>query len=247
MLPAVILAIVLLVAWSMNREGTVPAETFEDIPSETQALNHTPVTDSVEVPTESLEVSAEETKSILLEDGLAVLDIGKYTGIYMEDGTNEPVTGMLMMVVKNVSDRDIQYAEITMPTSAGEARFTLSTLPVGECVLLLEQSRMLWTAEENYENITSHNVAYFTEELSLCEDSVKITALDGVMNVANISDEDIAGDIIVYYKNASEDLYYGGITYRVRIEGGLQADEIRQVTANHLMKSGSRIMFVAVV
>ena len=49
---------------------------------------------------------------------------------------------------------------------------------------------------------------------------------------------------MVYYKNSAEDVFYGGITYRARIEGGLQKGEIRQIMAGHCSKNGSTIMFV---
>ena len=67
-----------------------------------------------------------------------------------------------------------------------------------------------------------------------------------MLNVTNISDEDITGDVVVYYKNASADMLYGGITYRVTISGGIKAGEIRQVVAGHFSDSGSRIMFATV-
>ena len=62
--------------------------------------------------------------------------------------------------------------------------------------------------------------------------------------MTNISGQDIIGDVVIYYKNAAEDLYYGGITYRVRIEGGMKADEIKQIMASHFSDTGSKIMFV---
>ena len=48
-----------------------------------------------------------------------------------------------------------------------------------------------------------------------------------MLNVPNISDEDIPGDVVVYYKHASADMLYGGITYRVTISGGIKAGESR--------------------
>jgi hypothetical protein len=51
---------------------------------------------------------------------------------------------------------------------------------------------------------------------------------------------------VIYYKNSASDLYYGGITYRIRIEGGLAAGEIRQAMGNHLSESGSAVMFVTI-
>ena len=110
-------------------------------------------------------------------------------------------------------------------------------------MLLLEQNRMNYVDGE-YNTAVAKNVVLFSEPLSLCEDKLKIQALEGVINVSNISGHNINGDIIIYYKNSVEDIFYGGITYRVRIEGGLKKNEIRQLVANHFSESGSKIMFV---
>ena len=180
------------------------------------------------------------------ENGLEITDLGKYTGVFMEDGSDEVVSGVLMMVVRNNGENAIQYAEITVPTSRGDAFFTLSTLPAGESCVLLEQNRMAWSTEEAYDTATAANVAFFTEALSLHEDLLQVQVLDGAINVTNVSEADISGDVVIYYKNAAEDLYYGGITYRVRLEGGMKAGEIKQIMASHFSDTGSKIMFVTV-
>ena len=105
---------------------------------------------------------------------------------------------------------------------------------------------MLWNAAEAYDQVTSENVAFFSEEPTLQEEKLKFQIMDGAINVTNISGEDIGGNIVVYYKNAAQNLYYGGITYRITIEGGLKADEIRQVMTNHASDTGSEIMFVTI-
>ncbi len=187
-----------------------------------------------------------EQTSLNLGYGLSVTDVGKYTGVYMEDGTDEIVSGILMIVVTNSGQEAIQYAKITMPVSGGEAVFTLSTLPAGQSVVLLEQNRLKWSASEAYNNVLMENLAVFSEPLSLCEDRLKLQILNGAINVTNISGKDITGDISIYYKNSAVDLYYGGITYRVTITGGMKAGEIKQIMASRFSDSGSKIMFVTV-
>lgn len=189
-----------------------------------------------------------EENSVNLGYGIYATDIGSYTGLYMEDGTDEILSGILMLVVKNDGAQDIQYAKITMPVGEETASFTLTTLPVGESVVLLESSRMLHQEDVDYSAILPkiENIAYFQEPVSTQEDKLKIGIVDGAINVTNISGADITGNIVVYYKNAAADLYYGGITYRVTVEGGLKADEIRQVMTNHASDTGSKIMFVTI-
>ena len=252
----ILLILMLLLVWGLNNTEQTPSDesvSATDMlePSATESAIQQTESESAQQPTvpESTvqpTTPPEDQMGKNLGKGLVLLDVNKYTGIYMEDGTDEIVSDVLMLIVSNEGEQDIQYAELTVPTSKGEAVFSLTTLPVGEKVVLLEQNRMLWSADEDYLDVNVKNLAVFSEPLSLCESQLKFQNLDGVINITNISGKDINGDITVYYKNAATDLLYGGITYRIRLEGGLKADEIRQIMASHFSKSGSRIMFATV-
>ena len=237
----VLLAACLLVWWAF---GTSEKPGDDDQTTNPSAVDTTPTT----TRDPSVPPVVEELQDIeaYLDKGLKIINVGAYTGIYMEDGSDEVVSGVLMLVVTNVGDTAIQYAEITLPTEGGDAMFKLSTLPVGESCVILEQTRMAHTGNEDISKATAANVAIFREPLSRCEEQLKFQALDGILNVINISGEDITGDIVVYYKNAAADLYYGGITYRVRLTGGMKQGEIKQLVADHFSDSGSKIMFVTI-
>ncbi|MBR6610290.1 MAG: hypothetical protein IKK99_08760 [Oscillospiraceae bacterium] len=200
------------------------------------------------LPDNSQQASADQLEEhyINLNNGLVITDIGSYTGIYMEDGSDEVVSGVLMMVVKNTGDKTVQYAKITLETGETDGLFELTTLPPSQSVVLLEQTRMSYDKNTAYTTATTENLALFSAEPSLMTDKLELQVLDGVINVTNISDNDIDGEIVVYYKNSATELYYGGITYRSRITGGLKAGEIRQVVGAHLSKSGTAIMFVTI-
>lgn len=236
----IILAAAVLLGWGLYKtEGTAPAQTEPTAPTETTP----PTTESM---VDEILLETDVFSPIDLGRGLQITDIGKYTGIFMEDGTDELVAGVLMLVVKNNSQQAIQYAEISLPTENGDAKFTLSTLPVGESIVLLEQNRMEYTGKEDVTQAAASNVAEFSEPMSLQEDKLQLQVLDGALNVVNISGQNIEGDVVIYYKNAASDLYYGGITYRVRLEGGMKADEIKQIMASHFSDTGSKIMFVTI-
>lgn len=241
-LEVVILLAALLIWWALEYDGDAPAPT---VPTESVAPETTATVPQVTVPEPTIEEMV-EVEGTSIGNGLAIINIGSYTGAYVEDGTNEIVSGVLMLVVENIGEEAIQYAEITLPTDNGDAKFTLSTLPAGESIVLLEQTRMEYTGEEDASQAASDNVAVFSEPMSLHEEQLKLQILDGAINVTNISGEDIDGDIVIYYKNAASDIYYGGITYRVRIEGGMKTDEIKQIMASHFSDTGSKIMFVTV-
>ena len=192
------------------------------------------------------EISVQATEEPLfeLDHGLTVTGMGPYTGAYVEDGSNDVVSGLLMLSVTNTGDEFIQYAEITLHTENGDAAFSLTTLLPGETVILLELSRLEYDEAWKEATASAANVALFSEEPGLCEELVEISALDGALNVTNVSGKTITGEIVIYYKNYQAGLYYGGITYRVRISDGMEPGEIRQIMSDHFSATDSRIMFV---
>ena len=193
-----------------------------------------------------VEISEVEDTEINLSNGLTVTGIGSYTGIFMEDGSDEVVSRVLMITVENTGERTIQYAQIQLTDSTNAANFSLTTLPPGESAVLLEQSRMAYADGKALATATVYNLVYFPEEPTLCDELIEIQGLNGVLNITNVSGADITGDVVIYYKNASSDMLYGGITYRVTITGGIKAGQIRQITASHFSQSGSRVMWVTV-
>ena len=194
--------------------------------------------------TPNVQIGDVEDVSISLGKGLEIINIGSYTGLFMEQGADEIVSRVLMLVVKNTGDQTVQYGEIQLTDGTITAGFQVTTLPPGESTVLLELNKMSYEDGKALTQASAQNVAMFATEPSLCEDRIKIQALEGVLNVTNISGQDIAGNIVIYYKNSSTDMPYGGITYRVTISGGLKAGEIRQITADHFSAKGSRVMFI---
>ena len=195
-----------------------------------------PVTEEpTEAPTE-----LPKPEGIDLGNGMVITNVGAYSGAYVEDGTDEQVTDVMMIEVYNYGVEAIQYAEISL----GDAEFVLTTLPVGQSVRVLEKNRMAVPESAEFDVLETRNVAFFQNPMSLCTDKLQIQMLDGAMNIRNVSGEDIQGDIFVYYKNVSDGVLMGGITYRAHLTDGLKADEVRQVLANHYTIDGSRVMFV---
>ena len=138
----------------------------------------------------------------------------------------------------------IQTMNITMTAGETEAQFSLSTLFPGETVVVLEQNRMAYSTAPEFEQVQTSSVALFDAHPGMCEDQLELQCLDGILNITNISGQDITEDILVYYKNFVGDMFYGGITYRLRVEGGLKAGEIKQGTAAHFNPDNSTIVFV---
>ena len=185
----------------------------------------------------------------VLKEVLRIEEIGSYTGLFVEDGSDTAVSGLLMLIVTNISEEPIQYAEITLDLQGETAKFALSVLPAGESAVLIEQNRMAYDPAADYyaADMACTSLAGFDREISMQEDRLQIQVLDGAINVTNISGADITGTILLCYKNVSNGVFHGGIAYRVRLEGGLKAGEIRQVMGAHFHQDGSRLLFVDIV
>lgn len=232
---AVLAVVAVIVAWAFLGD-------YNDDPTDTATGNFVPVTTDPPVKIEDLKDSESEEYK-----GLQVEKIGSYSGLFVEDGSDDVLSRILMVIVKNTGNRTVQYAEVELTDGENTAYFTLSTLPPGESVVLLEKNRMSYADGKDLTKVTIKNVAVFAQEPTLCEDKLKIQALNGVLNVTNISGEDIEGNVVIYYKNAASDLLYGGITYRVTISGGIKAGETKQIVASHYTEKGSRVMWVTVI
>lgn len=182
------------------------------------------------------------SQTAFLGDNLYITEIAKYTGAYMEDGSNEYVTDVMMVVLKNEGTSDLQLARINLVYADFTASFEVTNLPAGESAILLEKNRHTYV-EEFYLQAKPENVIFFQEPMGLQESKVKVTGGKREITVENISDETL-GQIYVYYKNSAEDLFYGGITYRSPVAAGLKPGESATIIANHYYETATTIIFV---
>ena len=209
-------------------------------PAQPSASNTTvPTTSGATAPSTSEEVCLFE-----LDNGVKIIGMMPYTGAFMEDRTDEVVTDVLGIQVKNTGETYIQTMDITLTAGEIQAQFSLSTLFPGETVVALEKNRMAYSSAPEFEQATAGSAVLFDGHPGMCEDKLKIQCLNGVINVTNISDKDITGDILIYYKNYVSGMYYGGITYRILIAGGLKAGQIHQGMAAHFNPDNSAVVFV---
>lgn len=178
---------------------------------------------------------------------LQITEIGAYSGPYMEDGTDEDVSDVMMITVKNNGKQAVQYGEITMTSEDGEtALFKFSTLEADQEMTVLESTRKPYRNKDEYNVATAANVAYFRKNLSTYAGQLQIQPLGGGLNVINISQHDIDGEIIIYFKNLKDDRLMGGITYRGRITDGLKAGEVKQLMSQHFTEENTKVMFITI-
>lgn len=234
---AILLAAALLCLYFLR-----PVEQEAAAPSATTSPT-APSAPSEEVAVQPETAQTEPREEVLEHRGLQIVEIRSYTGAYMEDGSDEVLSELLSVVVDNKTGQALQYADLTLSFSGEEeAHFSVSNVPKDGRVVLLEANRMQYT-DEVPSSCQVQNMALLPE-FELHEDTFRISAMDGVLNVKNISERDISGTISVFYKNKIQDVYYGGITYRAKIENGLKAGEIRQIPTKHFDPDNCEILMV---
>lgn len=180
------------------------------------------------------------------DNGLQVLCAGSYSGAFLEDGTDEQVTDILAIIVRNNGSSLVEYGKIELPLSDKRtATFIFSGLPVGASILIQESSRMqLGEARDKSAFVLSECALPGTIVLDFGND-FEIYTDDGVLNIRNISGSDITSDVSVFYKNFEYGLFMGGITYRARFTGGVKADDIVQALQNHFWVDTSAILYMS--
>ncbi len=197
----------------------------------------------VNTPFENAEVNAVDKVEADLGEGLKVVTVGNYTGVFFEDGTDEIVTDILMIELYNSSDKDLQLARIKLKYPDFSAEFEATNIPSGMSAVLLSKSRSPYTSEK-YQSISADNVVFFDSSMNKMEELLKVDGGDGYVEVQNISDETIDGTTYVYYKNVADDKLYGGITYRAKISEAIPAGESVKILTGHFTEKNTMVVQV---
>ena len=186
------------------------------------------------------------SEKMLLGEGIELQALSSYQGPYVEDGTDDIVSDVLAITVRNDGDKTVQYAHIILTQGETAYEFDVTTLPVGASAQLLELSRQPMPDSTDGMTAQVTACAVFDTEPTMCEDVFQIETQDTAITITNNSGSDITGQIYVYYKIAYGDLYMGGITYRVGT-AGLKAGESTTCYAGHFSTDYSKLMFVTYV
>lgn len=200
------------------------------------ALNSSGGTESAETP----------SSAIMLSDSkLKVEAVGRYSGDFIEDGSDEPIDNVAALLITNNSEQMLQIAEITFQVNDDEtAFFKITDIPSGTSALVLEANKREFRAEDSY--IYGETVTGYMEQPTLEEDKFELVTEKGKITLKNKTDKSYE-KIYVYYKSIQlGGAYLGGITYRTPIENVLAGDEVEAI-ARHFDPDTSKIMAVQIL
>lgn len=177
------------------------------------------------------------------DSGLVVRQISSYSGSFLEDGSDQEVSDVTVMILKNEGNKPVEYVSITMSRSDGmELEFEASGIPAGATVVVQEKNKAAYQ-QASYTSCTAS--AAQVENLELSEDFVKVEETgDGSLQVTNLTDQEIPC-VRIFYKfyMEDEDAYVGGITYVAKLTG-LAAGGSQIVTPSHYQAGYSRVVMV---
>lgn len=173
---------------------------------------------------------------------LVITQVSSYDGVFLEDGQDQQVSNACAIVVVNESDRDLEYAEITLQREDIPLEFRISGLTAGSSTLVLEYSAREYT-DSSYADVSASTSMVDAFELST--QLVEVTEQeDGSLTVTNCSSEDIPC-VRVFYKFYMKDMdvYVGGITYTAKLVD-LAAGASQTIQPSHYLAGMSKIVMV---
>lgn len=166
--------------------------------------------DTTELSTVETEPTQAATEPV---DNLVCLDISRFTGGYVEDGSYEQVKDVAAILVSNETNRFLELATVTYMVGERTATFRITGLPAGGKVWVLEQNRMTLSDGDELvfldcESSYNSNAIVATGDLSVSREGNNLT-------VTNVSGKTLK-NVCVYYKNKlASDVFMGGITFMV--------------------------------
>lgn len=186
-------------------------------------------------------LNAEKFTPVTIAEGLQVTSMGGYSGLFLEDGSDDVLSSVLMIVLENTSDKDLQLVRIKAVYTDFIAEFEATNIPAGKRVVLLEKNRREYPSD-SYIELRAENVVFFSENMSIMEDTIEVVFGDGFVELKNIGDKDIEGTTYIYYKNRAGDTLYGGITYRANSEETIPCGGSIRIITQHCTQKNTEIM-----
>jgi len=190
-------------------------------------------------------LSAKPLPRAIKGSSLQLIAVGRYSGCYTEDGTDDTVTDISAVVVQNISEKCVKNATIVLVgKDAKEYVFSLTMLPGGCSALLLESNRSVWQNDESISDTSA--IVEEAEQSEINEDKLKITFKDGKLNLKNLTDKDFRAVYVRYKNYTAGNVYMGGVTYSASFDNVAAGGEYG-VESVHYFEGYSNILLVQIV
>ena len=166
----------------------------------------------------------------LIDGWLKIVSVGDYGG-------------KLSFVIENASKNDIEYAIITCNAGKTKLTFKITALLSKKKALIVCNENFAYSEDATFTDWKIENKVVYPENKTVNKDVFSFNTMDGFIEIKNISNKNIKGNIYICYKKVDDDIYMGAQTYRVTVDG-LKSGESKKVDANHFNKNMYEIIFV---
>lgn len=173
---------------------------------------------------------------------LTIQKIGGYSGVFIEDGSDEDISDVTALLLENTGDINVEYVSLTLNRDGETLEFEASDIPAGASVVVQEKNKAAYQ-DGTYSDCDAMSAELDTFEMS--EDQVKVEETeDGSLKVTNLTSEEIPC-IRIFYKFYMEDenAYIGGITYTAKLTE-VAAGSSQTVRPSHYSAGYSKITMV---
>ena len=181
-------------------------------------------------------------KLIEITEGVYITDIAPYNGDFNENGSDLKSVNTLCLTVENTSGRHYEYLNFELFSGGQRYKFSLYTLFNGSTVKVLERDAAKYDENINVTSCVLVDYKVFSEKPSVHLDEFRISCLDGIVNVENLTENEIK-NVKVFFKYVDSDVFLGGVTYCADA-GNLRGGDIVQIPAEKYKKDKSKVVFV---
>lgn len=183
----------------------------------------------------------QETGQAVRHTNLVCRSLVCYDGAFLEDGTDEEVTGVTALVLENTGGVDILRAVLEVVQGDRLLNFETTCIPAHSTVLVLESGGQAYTGS----TIDSCRcLTLIPGTLSDGEGAVTVTEAEQGLYVTNPGTAELTLVRLRYKQYHSESgMYLGGITYETELYC-LQPGESRYITPYHYAAGYSAVVSV---
>lgn len=177
------------------------------------------------------------------EYDLDIEAVHSYDGVYLEDGSDVPISGVAAVIVTNHSDRCVDLATLQLRGEKTSYTFRVTGLAAGARVVVMEEGKA--PAVEQRYTAASADVAQ-TDFFEMSEGILAVEEEGDALKVTNLSDRDLPC-VRVFYKFylADAEAYVGGITYTAKLLD-LKAGASMTVRPSHYAVGSSRVIMAKI-
>lgn len=216
-------------------------EKYHELESDSSIIVSQSINNGTSSGYEKREFSLKDLPYQLPNAEIQILSFGNYTGPYLENGKDEEVENICSIQIKNTSKQMIQYGEIILQTLGGETvEFVFTSIPANSSVVVLEKNKKTISKQDSFLYVNCKGS--YQMNASLHESVIQLNPDGDILKVKNISEKEI-NNVYIYYKYKEDDLYYGGITYRISV-GTLKANEEKEIQSYHYDNESSEVLMV---